>query len=233
MRISAKKKRKIIVGSLCAVVLLMAVGYAAFSSVLNIKGTSSIGSNWDIAITAITEKNIVGGASTATNATGDKKITGIGTLTASFETNLVSPKDSIEYDITITNKGTLDAKLDKITLTEPNNEAIIFTTSGLTEGSVLSANNGTAVLTVKVEYSNKVTSQPENTKGNLTVTLDYVQNDGGSIPNVPITSTDLMSNTVTSGDGLYADEYETGRYVYKGTDPNNYITFNDEPTLPV
>ena len=37
MRISAKKKRKIIVGSLCAVVLLMAVGYAAFSSVLNMK----------------------------------------------------------------------------------------------------------------------------------------------------------------------------------------------------
>ena len=33
---------------------------------------------------------------------------------------------------------------------------------------------------------------------------------------------------VTSGDGLYKDEYEEGRYFYKGTNPNNYITFNNE-----
>ena len=33
---------------------------------------------------------------------------------------------------------------------------------------------------------------------------------------------------VTSGDGLYKDEYEEGRYFYKGGNPNNYITFNNE-----
>ena len=33
---------------------------------------------------------------------------------------------------------------------------------------------------------------------------------------------------VTSGDGLYEDEYESGRYFYKGNNPNNYITFNNE-----
>ena len=33
---------------------------------------------------------------------------------------------------------------------------------------------------------------------------------------------------VTSGDGLYEDEYESGRYFYKGANPNNYITFNNE-----
>ena len=33
---------------------------------------------------------------------------------------------------------------------------------------------------------------------------------------------------VTSGDGLYADEYEDGRYFYRGANPNNYITFNEE-----
>ena len=32
----------------------------------------------------------------------------------------------------------------------------------------------------------------------------------------------------TSGDGLYKDEYEDGRCIYKGTNPNNYITFNNE-----
>ena len=33
---------------------------------------------------------------------------------------------------------------------------------------------------------------------------------------------------VTSGDGLYADEYEEGKYTYKGANPNNYVTFNNE-----
>lgn len=32
----------------------------------------------------------------------------------------------------------------------------------------------------------------------------------------------------TSGDGLYVDTYESGRCVYKGSDPDNYITFNNE-----
>lgn len=32
----------------------------------------------------------------------------------------------------------------------------------------------------------------------------------------------------TSGDGLYNDLYEEDRCVYKGLNPNNYITFNDE-----
>lgn len=38
----------------------------------------------------------------------------------------------------------------------------------------------------------------------------------------------LKSKVVTSGDGLYADEYENNRYFYKGTAPDNYITFNGE-----
>ena len=33
---------------------------------------------------------------------------------------------------------------------------------------------------------------------------------------------------VNSGDGLYADEYEEGKYTYKGANPNNYVTFNNE-----
>ncbi len=35
-------------------------------------------------------------------------------------------------------------------------------------------------------------------------------------------------DVVTSGDGLYVDSYEDERYIYRGTNPNNYIEFNDE-----
>ncbi len=38
----------------------------------------------------------------------------------------------------------------------------------------------------------------------------------------------LRTKVTTSGDGLYKDTYESGRYIYKGANPNNYITFNNE-----
>jgi len=224
------KKRNIIIGSLCAVLLLMVVGYAAFSTALNINGTANISSNWDIKITEITEGTKIGSATTTVDESGNKKISGVGTLTASVEADLVSPGDSIEYDITVTNAGSLNAKLEKITLSESNNPAIKFETSGLTEGDTLTANGGTATLKLKITYDSNVTSQPENTKGTISVTLDYVQADGnGTVtPSEPTAADKLIETAVTTGDGLYADEYETGRYIYKGTNPNNYITFNDE-----
>ena len=51
-----------------------------------------------------------------------------------------------------------------------------------------------------------------------------------SISQITGPATDILDkvNTVTSGDGLYKDEYEDGRYFYRGTNPNNYITFNNE-----
>ena len=38
----------------------------------------------------------------------------------------------------------------------------------------------------------------------------------------------LKKEVVTSGDGLYIDTYEDNRYIYRGTNPDNYIQFNDE-----
>ena len=39
---------------------------------------------------------------------------------------------------------------------------------------------------------------------------------------------DITDNVVSSGDGLYEDQYEDGRYIYRGSEPNNYILFNNE-----
>ncbi len=101
---SKRKKNNIIIGSLLAVVLLMAVGYAAFSSVLNISGTGSITSSWNIKITNVEVSNIVGDASDGEGTTFED-------LTATINSNLVSPGDSITYDVTVRNDGSLDAVL--------------------------------------------------------------------------------------------------------------------------
>ena len=47
-------------------------------------------------------------------------------------------------------------------------------------------------------------------------------------PPGPLDGTIFEDKVVTSGDGLYEDEYEEGKYTYKGQNPNNYITFNNE-----
>ena len=46
----------------------------------------------------------------------------------------------------------------------------------------------------------------------------------------PTAGASILDNVdiVTSGDGLYADEYEEGRYFYKGKNVKNYVTFNNE-----
>ena len=46
----------------------------------------------------------------------------------------------------------------------------------------------------------------------------------------PSAGDSILNNVdiVTSGDGLYKDEYEDGKYTYKGANPNNYVTFNNE-----
>ena len=46
--------------------------------------------------------------------------------------------------------------------------------------------------------------------------------------NILDNSVDITDDVVTEGDGLYEDIYEEGRYVYRGQDPDNYITFNGE-----
>ena len=216
-----RKKNNIIIGSLLAVVLLMAVGYAAFSSVLNISGTGSITSSWNIKITNVEVSNTVGDASDGEGTTFED-------LTATINSNLVSPGDSITYDVTVRNDGNLDAVLTNINLSESTNPAISFSTSNLEAGDELQTGEE-AILKVTITYNN-VTSQPENTSASLNVTLTYEQKGSGTITpggdSTTIGGQDV--ELVTTGDGLYEDSTRAGRYVYKGADPDNYIEFNDE-----
>ena len=221
---SYKNNKSILIGGLLAVVVIMAVGYAAFASSLKISGTSNISTSWNISITDITTSNKVGSASVSGTPSYDG-------LTATFNTNLVLPGDSITYNIKVENKGNLNAKLNKIALKKDNNSAILFETSGIKEGDVLKQGAYTT-LSIKVTYSNSVTSQPTNLDASLTVTLDFVQSDGSSGSTGGDTSNAaaemLKAKVVTSGDGLYTDSTEAGRYVYRGANPNNYITLGTD-----
>ena len=55
-----KRKRNIIIISLVGILLCMVVGYSAFQTKLEIKGTSKVTSNWDIEITNVSEGTSTG-----------------------------------------------------------------------------------------------------------------------------------------------------------------------------
>ena len=215
-----RTQRNYIIAGLCMILVIMGVGYAAFSSQLRISGTSNITSNWSVKITDIQSKVVNG---TPTNASEPTHTD----TTATFRTTLTSPGDTMQYDVTVSNEGDIDAKLDKITVPESTNPAIGFEVTGIEEGSLLEAKQ-TAILTVTVKY-NDVTEQPSDLTADLEVTLDYSQAPEGYVP--PVTGPSIGGQPVEivdSGDGLYEDTYESGRYVYKGANPNNYIAFGEE-----
>ena len=200
----------------------MAAGYAAFRTQLTINGTSNITSEWKVLITNI-QSQIING--TPEDEAGSPNHT---ETTASFSTKLYSPGDRMQYTVTVENQGSIDAVLKTIETTDSNNNAILFEIDGIEEGEVLKAKDETS-FTVDVVYNTSITDQPENLTSNLEVTLNYEQATGEEeeVGN----STNIGGNKVVitdSGDGLYKDSYESGRYIYRGSNPNNYIMFNDE-----
>ena len=102
-----KDKKKVLIGILSVLVCIMTVGYALLAQELTINGRASIDSTWKVEITNITSKDIVGGAVNKVDPTYTA-------TTANFSVGLTQPGDSITYDITVTNKGTLDAVVESI-----------------------------------------------------------------------------------------------------------------------
>ena len=167
-----RKKRNIIIGALCSLLVFMGIGYAILSQTLNISGIANMRGNWNVKITnmELLSENKTGRAENVSNTFTD--------TTASFEANLYMPGDSIEYRVTVENQGNIDALLKSITPTTTNkSEGIKFSHSEI-DNTVLTAGK-TITFTMKVEFLEDATSIPnvENVKYNLE--LVYVQYNGG------------------------------------------------------
>ena len=177
-----KTQRNYVIIGLCAILLIMAVGYAAFSTNLQIKGSTNITSNWDLHIKdgGVNPEDVI-------EATSTKSIK-VDALTAEFACELITPgKSKIDYVIEVENSGTLNAKLDRINVTGATNAISVTTTptneSLTSKHLVVGANGGTAKIKVTVSY-NDVTTQPnaEDLKANIKVTLDFSQTDEEATP---------------------------------------------------
>ena len=187
-----RKKRNIIIGSLCCLLVFMGIGYAILSQTLNISGIANMRGNWNVKITnmELLNENKTGRAVEVSHSFTD--------TTATFTADLYMPGDSIEYRVTVENQGNIDALLKSITPTTTNrSEGIKFSHSEI-DNTVLTAGK-TITFTMKVEFSEGATSIPkvENVKYNLE--LVYVQYNGGDY--TPATETTEEDCFFISDDG--------------------------------
>ena len=241
-----RNQRTYVIIGLCAILVIMGIGYAAFSTLLTINGTANITNSWCVGFdnTKTNTKVITKGISTGTEPTGTMTYSGTAcSSTLQPVSNLASvfyqPGDQIEYTLTIQNASTVPVAIKSILIDEQSVNSNTTITKGNVQyivempASTNIAVSGTTTMKVTAKFQNDtdvVGPYAGNETQTIQVKINAEQGDGTDGMDVirPLTPSGLIDNVVTSGDGLYADSTESGRYIYRGANPDNYITFNGE-----
>ena len=222
-----KNRKPIIIGVLCVLVVVMAIGFALLREQLTITGSSHIDSNWNIRITSITAN--------ATGSAEDKEASGdcttrtsgsCNSTSATFNAGLNTPGDTVTYTVTVTNSGSLDGVVSGITLTPQtsSNDPIQVTKSGLEQGDKITANGGTNTIQVIVTYNPATESQPSNTNSEVTLTINYQQDLGQVSPPAPTYKAYSVGDVVKYKGSNW-------RVIKNSTASDDYVTLMKETAL--
>ena len=129
-----REMKTLVIAALVISVVAIGVGFAAFSTTLQINGTATVntaGKTWNVLFTnvektGLSTENIDATVPSISNGTAGENTTNtaIGTITAAF----TAPKQKLQYKITVTNSGTYNAKLTAASI--PTLETITVTGTG-------------------------------------------------------------------------------------------------------
>ncbi|MBR3898141.1 MAG: BspA family leucine-rich repeat surface protein [Bacilli bacterium] len=226
MRKSGRDKRNYLIIGLCAVVVAMAVGFAAFSSQLNINGTSEVTGSWCVGFDTSKTTDYVAtpGITGAAEPSASIAFDGISCGNANYKTganlsaSFKQPGDMVNYTLTIKNDSSVDAKIDSIvvgdkkiniekTYTEGNIKFII----GMPLDTSLSSGESTT-MNVKIQFQNDIdlTQNTINEVQNLSIKINASQDDGsGGMATVPV------NECTFNGELIQGAEYVNGQYTYR------------------
>ena len=207
-----RKKRNIIIGSLCCLLVFMGIGYALLTQILTINGTATLTGSWNIYIDSMTVKS--------KSLTAESLSAGVDIddpTKASFELTLLKPGDYVEYEVVVKNEGSVNAVLRKLEPTINSGNLDTLLTHTMIQGQILKAGESTT-FTLKVRFDERATEIPETDEERLTqykIQLIYEQYDGdvSSIPEeiVPVTANDCFE--VDNNGVLINYDYSCGTYV--------------------
>ncbi len=164
-----------VIGGLIFIIVAMGVGYAALSQELDILGTATVDAEWDVAFTSM---------SLVDEAAINEIDSSYAGTTAEFAVELYYPGAYAEYEIVVTNNGSISAKVSSISINESDHLAdVSYTVSGIAEDDVLGV-SGTHVITIRVEWDAEAIEVPEELEPEdpiqetINITVLYVQNTG-------------------------------------------------------
>ena len=167
------KKQSIAIIGVIAFVLAVAVGYALFSETLTVTGTATATGNFDVEFTKVGTITKVG-----YTGAGDSEIAVISpdknTLTVTVN-KLDYPGAYVEIPVTITNKGSVSAKLKNINETglTADSRAIKVTYTGVAASDTPIDTNGTQEMNIKVEWDKTVNTVSSDVT--FQIQLEYEQ----------------------------------------------------------
>ena len=174
------------------------------NATLNIDGTATAINTWDVRMTNIEVVNKTDGASNNEELT---KINDDG-VTAIFRSDFTKPGDYITYEVTVENRGSIDAILEdiSITLNAAEQDKDLFNITDTRSSSELLEAGTSTTFTIKVEFRSDADRMPSSDI-EYTVKVDYSQQT--EIPSEGETEEDWTFKV--NSDGLItAYNYEKG-----------------------
>ena len=205
-----RRTKALVIVVLLIVIAGLTIAFAALSATLNINGTAYLdAAKWGIRFENLSSPTKIGSATTTGTAkieeTKAAEITGM-------NVSLSTPGDKVTYTVDLVNKGTINAKIDKIektVLTSEQQKYLIFKVTDkdgreVSEGDILSAGE-TRNLTITIEFIKDLTKGdlPKQTSTiSLSYKLNFVQTDEKA------TTSDSSKQACTSFDKK--DTYNVG-----------------------
>lgn len=165
------KKRNYAIIVLLILLIAIAVGYAAFQTVLNINGTATAKTKWDV---KFTDAKLIGSDNKEANSEKYGSVSFTDTTVTATGIKLSYPGDAVKLRTVISNLGDLNAKLTSINVdkTALAGTDIIVTEDVPTKDEVI-APNGTCTSEFVVQWDPE--SKKQETTGSFTVKFTYDQ----------------------------------------------------------
>ena len=173
------KKNHVII-ALIVLLLALALGYAAFSATLNINGTATSSSTWNVHFKQAGRFLQADGTTVDTAHSGSAPLTTTTTTndTMTVTVNLAYPGDGVLLEAVVQNSSSVPAKLTGFTITNDNDELEVTQATGVGAGpavnEVLAANGGECTATFLIRWDpDSVVANPG--AQTFTITYDYAQ----------------------------------------------------------
>lgn len=169
-----KDRKNLMIVFLLGAVVFMTVGFALLSAKLEQKDSMlDKDAKWDIKIESISSTSVTGNAESVNFEI-------VNSFISKFTSKFLEPEDKISYTINIKNDGTIDAKLNSLTIlpTSSNNNLITYTVEDLSAGDILKVGETkTFLLVASYNREDNSEEEQEEIEDEAILILDYIQSN--------------------------------------------------------